>query len=152
MNEERVLTPLFIAHLANRFQKRQRFNVADSAADFHNHHIGIAIHGHGTNRILDFVGDVRDDLNCLAQIIAAAFLLDDREINAPGGPVVRLRQVRVGKALVMAQVKISFRAIVSDKDFPVLERRHRSRIDVDVRIEFDKRHPQAASFQQRPDR
>ena len=90
MNEQGVLAALFVAHLTNRFQKWQRFNVADGTADFHNYDLGFTVHRHCANRILDFVGDVRNDLNCLAQIIAAAFLFDDGKVNPPGGPVVRL--------------------------------------------------------------
>src|SRR6185437_262980 len=58
----------------------------------------------------------------------------------------------VRKAFVVAEIKIRFRAIVGNKDFTVLKRRHRSGIDVQVRIEFDERHVQPARFEQRADR
>ena len=45
--------------------------------------------------------------------------------------------MRVREAFVVAEIEIGFGAIVSYKNFAVLKRRHRSRIDVDVRIEFD---------------
>ena len=60
--------------------------------------------------------------------------------------------MRVSETLVMAQVEISFRAIVSHKDFSVLKRRHRAGIDVDVRIEFDQGDPQASALEQATDR
>jgi CTP synthase len=41
-------------------------------------------------------------------------------------------------------VEIGFCAVVSDVDLAVLERRHRSGIDVEVRIEFHDRHAQTA--------
>ena len=38
----------------------------------------------------DFVGDVRNDLDCLAQVVAAAFLGDDGFVDSAGGPVIDL--------------------------------------------------------------
>ena len=93
-----------------------------------------------------------NDLNRLAEIIAAPFFLDHLAINAAGGPVVRLRKVRVREAFVMPEVEIGFGAVVGDEDFAVLERRHRARIDVEVRIELDQRHVQPARFEQAADR
>jgi hypothetical protein len=36
----------------------------------------------------------------------------------------------------MTEVEIGFGAIIGDKNFSVLERRHGARIDVDIRVEF----------------
>src|SRR6266508_546513 len=52
------------------------------------------------------------------------------------------------KSLVMAQVEISFRAIVCDKDLAMLKGRHRAWVDVDVRIELNQRDVESASFKQ----
>ena len=52
----------------------------------------------------------------------------------------------------MPEIKVGLRAIVGHVDLSVLERVHRTRIDVDVGIEFLYRHPQPASFQEKPDR
>ncbi len=75
MHECRVVTTDFVAHLANGFQKRQRFNVAHGSPDFDNHHIVIV--GNGFDGVFDFIGDVRNDLNGFPQIIAASFFFDD---------------------------------------------------------------------------
>src|SRR5439155_26067344 len=91
-------------------------------------------------------------LNRLTEIIAAALFVDYREIYSPRGPVVSLRQMRVREALVMAQIEIRLRAIVGNEDFAMLKRRHGSRIDVDIRVQFHQRHSQTASFQQAADR
>src|SRR5215510_340285 len=93
-----------------------------------------------------------DYLDGLPEIITAALLLDYRKIDAAGSPVVRLRKVRVGETFVMAEVQIGFRAVISDKDLTVLERRHGSRIDIDIGVKLDERHAQAARFQQRANR
>src|SRR5947207_2062757 len=60
--------------------------------------------------------------------------------------------MRVREPLVMAQVEIGLGAVVGDEDFAVLKRRHRSRIDVEVRVELDQRHLHPAGFEQRADR
>src|SRR5215217_1459214 len=60
--------------------------------------------------------------------------------------------MRVSEALVMAQVEIGFGAVVSDENFAVLKRRHRTGIDVDVWIELDERDAQAATLEQTSDR
>ena len=54
------------------------------------------------------------------------------------------REDAVGKALVMAQIKIGFRAVVEHINFPVLERIHRPGIDVEIRIKLLEDNPQAA--------
>ena len=66
-------------------------------------------------------------------------------------PVVQLldlRKMRVREAFVMAEVEIGFGAVVGNENFAVLKRRHRAGIDVEVRIEFDQSHVQAARFEQ----
>ena len=49
-------------------------------------------------------------------------------------------------------VEIGFGAVVRHKNLAVLERRHGSRIDVQVRIELHQVHAQSARFQQASDR
>ena len=90
---------------------------------------------------------MRNDLDCFAEVITTTFLLDHGEIDPAGGPVVGLGEVCVREALVVAQVEICFGTVVSDKNFAVLERRHGAGIDVDVRIEFDKRNAQPATLE-----
>ena len=57
----------------------------------------------------------------------------------------------MSEPFVVSQVEIRLGAVVGDKHLAVLERGHRSRIDVDVRVEFLKRNSQAARFEQAPD-
>ena len=47
----------------------------------------------------------------------------------------------------MAEVEVGLRAVIGDVHLAVLERAHRARIDVDVRIELHHRHAQAACFE-----
>ena len=129
-----VVAALFVAHLADGFEERQRFDIADGAADLGDHHVHIR--RHLLQRGLDFVGDVRNHLHGFAQVIAAPFARDDLLVDAAAGQVVALRQPRVGEAFVVAQVEIGLGAVVGDEDFAMLERAHRARIHIQVGIEL----------------
>ena len=64
----------FEDELADRFQKRQTFDVAGGAADFRDDDVGLGLVGKLADPVFDFVGDVRNDLHGVAEVIAAAFL------------------------------------------------------------------------------
>ena len=98
---------------------------------------------------LDRIGDVRNDLNGGAKILAATFLGDDVLINPPRSDIVRLTRRNPGEALVVAQIEIGFRAIVGHIDFAVLIGAHRSGIDVEIGIELADSHAIASRLQQR---
>ena len=73
----------------------------------------------------------------LLPYIAAALFADDFRVNAAGGAVVELGGAHIDEALVVAEVKVGFRAVVGDEYLAVLERAHRPRINIDIRIELD---------------
>ena len=77
--------------------------------------------------VLDLVGDVRNDLHRAAEIVAAPLLLDDRQVDLAGRPVVVPRRDRVGEALVVAEIEVRFGAVVGDVHLAVLVRAHRAR-------------------------
>ena len=149
VDEQRVLAAEFLAHLPDRFHERQRLDVAHCAADFHNCHVHVL--RHFLHRSLDFIRHVRDHLHGFAQIIAAALFGDDLLVEAAGGPVVVARKFGVGKAFVVAEVEIGFGAVVGHKNFAVLKRRHRPRIDVEIRVELHQVDFQSAALQQATD-
>ncbi len=150
VDEECVFAAEFLAHLADGFEERQRFDVADGAADFDDGDVS-AVGRDLAHGVFDFVGDVRDDLDGFAEVVAAALFEDDLLVDAAGGEVVVARERRVGKALVVAQVEIGFGAVVGDKDFAVLEGRHGAGVDVQVRVELHHVDAQAAALKQAAD-
>ena len=101
--------------------------------------------------LLDFVGDVGDDLDRAPQVVAPALLGDDVEIDAPGGEVVLLAQGDGGVAFVMAQVQVGFGAVFGDEHLAVLEGVHGAGVHVDVRVQLLEGDPEAPGLQQRPD-
>jgi len=105
--------------------------------------------GHPPDPRLDLVGDVRDDLHGVAQVLAAPLLGDDRGVDLARGDVRRTRQVHVQEALVVADVEVGLGAVVRDEHLTVLERVHGARIHVEVRVELLHGDPQAARLEQR---
>src|SRR5690606_37476398 len=96
------------SHLAQRFHEGQTFDVADGAADFHQHHIGLALLGYQPDVALDFVGDVGNDLDGAAQIVAAPLAGNHFGVHLARGHVRGLAGVDVDETLVVAQVQVSF--------------------------------------------
>ena len=82
--------PDVLAHLADRLEERQRFDVADGPADLDDHDVRIAVAGDAPDPLLDLVGDVRDDLDRAAEVVAAALLGDDGLVDAAGRDVAEL--------------------------------------------------------------
>src|SRR5271155_2824359 len=146
MNEDRILRPQLKAHLPDRFEEWQRFDVADRASDFDDHDIGgVRDFAEGG---FDFIGDVRNYLHGLAEIIAAAFLGENGFVDPAGGPIVIASQLRIGEALVVAQIEIGFRAVIGHENFAVLIRAHRAGINVQVGIALLEGNFEAAAFEQ----
>jgi hypothetical protein len=122
-----------------------RIDIADGTADFDQRHV-IAFGGL-LDGILDFVGNVRDDLHGRSKIVPAALLGYDVGVDLAGREVVALRHPGADKTLVMSEIEIGFGAILGHEHFAVLERAHRARIDVDVGIQLQQGHPQPPGFQ-----
>ena len=77
MDEDRVIAALFVAHLPDRFHKRQRFDIADRAADLNDQDVRLVHIRDRSNRRLDLIGNVRDDLDRFAKVFAAALFIND---------------------------------------------------------------------------
>ena len=137
VHEEHVLAAELVAHLAGRLDERLRLDVADRAADLGDDDVGLRrLGGLQAHAALDLVGDVRDHLHRVAEVLAAAFLGDDRRVDLAGGDVRRLAQVDVEEPLVVTDVEVGLGAVVGHEDLAVLERVHRARIHVEIGIEL----------------
>ncbi len=101
--------------------------------------------------VLDLVGDVGDDLDGLAEVVAAAFLGDDLLVDAAGGEVVVARELGVGEALVVAEVEVGLGAVVGDEDLAVLEGRHGAGVDVEVGVKLHEVDLEPACFEEAAD-
>src|SRR5579864_5026816 len=146
MNVNCVVGTEFETHLANRFHEWERFDVSDRAADFDDYDVHII--GNFAKRGFDFVGDVGNHLNSLAEVIAAALFGQNGFVDAARGPIVIARQLGIREALVVAKIEIGLGAIVGDVHFTVLIGRHRARIYVEIGIALLKSDIEAAGFEQ----
>jgi len=82
------------AHLANGFEEGKRFDVANGAADFDDDNVDTF--GDSFEAAFNFVGDVGDYLDGLAEVIAAAFLGENGFVNAATGPVIVAGELDMG--------------------------------------------------------
>ncbi len=147
VEEEDVVAADLVPHLADGLEERQRLDVADRAADLGDDDVDVRA-AHAPNPRLDLVGDVRDHLHGVAEVLAAALLGDHGRVDLARGDVGRAVQIGVEEALVVADVEVGLGAVVGDEDLAVLERVHRSGVDVEVGVELLHRDPQAARLQQ----
>src|SRR5882757_10053092 len=136
--------------LADGFQKRQRLDVTHRAADLHHAHIR-AIRTQ-LDAALDFIRDVRNDLDRGAEIITAPLFGDHALIDAAGREVAVAAGRRANEPLVVTQVQIGFSAVLSDEHLTVLERAHGARVHVDVGVELDHRDLESTGLENRTQR
>ena len=135
------------AELPDRLEEREDLDVADRAADLGDDHVDV-VGGQTGDAALDLVGDVRDHLDGLAEVVAPALGGEHRRVDRAGGGVRVLRQVLVDEPLVVAEVEVGLAAVVGDEHLAVLERVHRAGVDVDVRVELLHGDPEAPGLQQ----
>src|SRR5438105_8832635 len=152
VDEQDILLPLLLPKLANRFEEGHPLDVANGPADFHQGDVGVFLLPHLADQRLDLVRDVRDDLDRLAEVVAAAFLLDDGPVDLPGRDVVVPGEVHIEEPLVVAEVQVDLRAVVEDEHLAVLVRIHRPRVDVQVGIDLDRTDLQTLRLQEDADR
>ena len=136
-----------VAELADRLEERQDLDVADGAADLGDDDVDV-VAGDAFDAPLDLVGDVRDDLHGLAEVVATALGGEHGLVDRAGRGVGVARQALVDEALVVAEVEVGLTAVVGDEHLAVLERVHRARIDVDVGVELLEGDPQATELEQ----
>ena len=146
-----VVAAGLLAELADRLEEREDLDVADRAADLGDHDVDV-VGRDAADAALDLVGDVRDHLHGLAEVVAAPLGGEHRLVDRAGRGVRVARQVLVDEALVVAEVEVGLAAVVGDEHLAVLERVHRARVDVDVRVELLQRDPQPAQLQQAAER
>jgi GAF domain-containing protein len=121
----------------------------DSIDDGHVDRLVAADAGAALDEFLDLVGDVRNHLHRLAEVVAATLLLEHALVDLARREVVGLPHAGGDEALVVSQVQVGLGAVIGHEHLAVLERRHRARIDVEVRIELDESDFEAPRFEDR---
>ena len=146
-----VVAPGFLAELTDRLEERKDLDVADGAADLGDDHVDV-VGGQAMDAPLDLVGDVRDDLHGLAEVVAATLGGEHRLVDRSGRGIGVAGQRLVDEPLVVAEIEVGLATVVGDEHLAVLERVHRAGVDVDVRVELLHRDPQATQLQQATER
>ena len=145
MHQHGALGADFDTQLADGLEEGLRLDVAHGTADLNQGHVGVA--GTLDDATLDLVGDVRDDLDGCAQVVAPALSAQHVFVDATSGEVVVLGHAGADEPLVVAQVEVGLGAVMGDEHLAVLERAHGARIDVDVRVQLEHRDLQAPRLQ-----
>ncbi|GBE21977.1 hypothetical protein BMS3Bbin01_01331 [bacterium BMS3Bbin01] len=136
MHIDGVVWSEILAKLADRFQERQALDVANGATHLCDDHVDVVAIADSSDAGFDLVCDVRDDLHGAAEIVSTTFLLDDGQVHRTGRHVGIAPEILAGETFVVSEVEVGLAPIVGDEHLSVLEGVHRSRIDVDVRIQL----------------
>ena len=142
-----VVAPDVLAELPDGLQEGEDLDVAHRAADLGDDDVDV-VAGQAQDAFLDLVGDVGDDLDGVAQVVAPPLLGQHRRVDRAGGGGRVAVEVLVDEALVVAQVEVGLTAVLGDEHLAVLRRVHGAGVDVDVRVELLERDPQAPALEQ----
>ena len=136
VDEQAVLLALLQCDLPDGLQKRLALNVTHCAADLRNDHIAVAFLADTIDKPLDLIRDMRDDLDCAAQILPFSLLVEHVPVNLPCCQVGEAIQVLIDEAFVMAKVQIRLRTIFGHENFSMLKWTHCPRVHIDVGIQL----------------
>ena len=149
MDEQHVAHRPLRRHLADGLQEGLGLDIAHRAADLGDDHVHI-LALHGIDAAFDLVGDVGDDLDRCAQIVAPALAVQHGPVYLAGGDGAVAGQVLIHEALIVAQVQVRLRAVVSDEHLAVLIGAHGAGVHIDIGVEFLVPHPDAPLLQKPP--
>ena len=152
MNIERILAPDLCPELPDCFQKRLTLDIAGCAADLGDDDIRRFLLSDAVNKMLDLIGDMRNDLHGLAEIFAAALLMQHIRIDLARRQIGKPVEVLVDEALIMPEVEVRFGAVLGDIDLAVLIGAHGTRIDIDIGIKLLRGDLEAAALEQSAER
>ena len=139
----------FPAQLSDSLHERSALDVADGAAHFRDDEVQILVRLiFAEHAALDLVGNVRHDLDGLAQIVAVALAVDDSFVDAARSDGVVAGGVDACETLVMPEVEVCFHSVSRDVTFAVFVGVECAGVDVDVGIEFLDSYFVAARLQQ----
>src|ERR1700730_2834236 len=118
MDIQDILAPEVPAEFADRFEKRQAFDIAHGAATLDD--TNIVAFGRQPDTLFNLVSDMRNHLHSCAEIVAAPLFLDYGVVDLAGGAVVAPAHRGSDEALVMAEIQIGLGPVVGDEYFAML--------------------------------
>ena len=93
------------------------------------------------NPAFNFICNMRNYLNCFAQVVASAFLIDHRLVDPAGGYIICLGGLAVQETFIMAQVQIGFSTIIGHITFTMFIGIQGAWIHIDIWIQFLNGYP-----------
>jgi hypothetical protein len=117
VNLEKIVLARAPPQMRHGLDEGHALDITDGTAKLDYAHIGLLVGvvdgnlGNLDDPVLDCIGDVRHDLDCLAQVVAPALALNDVLVDLAGRDIILARQGDVEVALVVAQIKIDLAAI-----------------------------------------
>ena len=105
VNKKHVVTTNVVTHLPGCLQERLRFDVSNGSTNLSDDDIrNWILVGLQSHSALNFVGDVRDDLDGVSQVFSAALLGNNGLVNLTGCDIGCSRKVDIQKAFVVADI------------------------------------------------
>ena len=98
MNQNGILMTDFMLELTNRFEERLTFDISNRTSYFNNCNLSVGISKVSIKTTFNFIGNMRNDLDSTAAIIASSFLMKNRPVDFTGGNIRILIQVFVNKS------------------------------------------------------
>ena len=136
MNHDGILMTDLLLELTNRLEERLGLDIADRTTNLDDGDTILALVIRMIEITLDLVRDVWDDLDGMTLILTVTLLVEDGPVHLTGGDIAPVIQGLVDETLVMTEIEVGLRTIIRDENLTMLNRVHRTRIDVDVRIEL----------------
>ena len=140
MNINGVFPADLKTYLTDSLQKGLAFNISRSAADFCNNHIGIGLFAYAVNKLLNFIGYMRDNLHRLPQILSPTLFIKHIPVNLACSKVRKFIKVLIDKSFVMTEVKVGFRTVLGYKNLAVLIGAHCAGVYINIRVKLLRRN------------
>eukprot|EP00162_Nutomonas_longa_P015459 comp22322_c0_seq1/m.53546 comp22322_c0_seq1/g.53546 ORF comp22322_c0_seq1/g.53546 comp22322_c0_seq1/m.53546 type:complete len:501 (+) comp22322_c0_seq1:3747-5249(+) len=135
MDEADGMLAALAHHLARSFHERRALKMPHSPANLH--HRNVRVFRRAPKMCLDLVGQMRNNLHRRAKILALALLVKHTRIDCSSCEGVCAFEILVEKAFVVTQIKVTFLAVIHNKNLSVLIWIDRSSVDVEIRVDFD---------------
>ena len=136
MNHDSILMTDLLLELTDRLEERLGLDITDGTTDLDDGDTILVLVIRMIEITLDLVRDVWDDLHGVSLILAVALLVQNGPVHLSGGDIASMIQGLVDETLVVTEIEVGFRTIIRDENLTMLDRVHRTRIDVDIRVEL----------------
>ena len=92
---------------------------------------------------------MRNYLHGFSEVISFSFFAQNVPVNFAGGNIVVMALADIEVSLIISQILICLSPVLGHEDFPMLDRRHRARIDIQIWITLNNIHRITTGLQQR---